>query len=325
MKKRIVLISVIITALALLGFFFFSKEALPTVLVLVGVELLVCALAVYLCTGFTLRPLEELLKKAEKRERIETSCSELVPLARLINRLNEDAERRVREINEEKNLVLKAQGSKNEFIANITHEMNTPLTSMKGFAELLASGSLSPEQSQKAAKTLLSQSERLTNLVACIINYNEIDNEELPLYEVNASRIAQEILENLSPVIAEKRVTLAAHIDEDVVLMSRYERVNEIFGNLIRNAARYNKEEGSVTVTLTKEKFVVEDTGIGIAEADLGRIFDRFFTVDKSHSGKNGGFGLGLAVVKKLCNKAGWKLSVESQLGVGTKFTVQFE
>ena len=97
-----------------------------------------------------------------------------------------------------------------------------------------------------------------------------------------------------------------------------------IFGNIIRNAIRYNREGGNISVLLTREEFTVSDTGIGISEENLGRIFDRFFTVDKSHNGKNGGFGLGLSVVRKLCKKQGWQLSVESKEGVGSTFRVGF-
>ena len=100
--------------------------------------------------------------------------------------------------------------------------------------------------------------------------------------------------------------------------------MTELLGNLTRNAIRYNKQGGSVTVSLDGKSLAVADTGIGIAEENLDKIFDRFFTVDKSHDGKNGGFGLGLAVVKKICRKSGWKLSVESKKGEGSKFTIEF-
>ena len=211
-----------------------------------------------------------------------------------------------------------------KIVANVSHDFRSPLTSIKGFAELLASGALSGETAQRAAQTILTQSERLTNLVASIINYNEIDSDDLPTYEVNASKVAHELLETLSPAIAERHITLETRIEPDVLLESRQERVTEIFGNLIRNAIRYNRDGGSITVVLTKTEFSVADTGIGIAKENLERIFDRFFTVDKSHSGKNGGFGLGLSVVKKLCRKAGWWISVESEEGKGSVFTVRF-
>ena len=99
-------------------------------------------------------------------------------------------------------------------------------------------------------------------------------------------------------------------------------------GNLIRNAIRYNRDGGRLTVLLKKTgsvaRLTVQDTGVGIAEEDLDRIFDRFFTVDKSHGGTQGGFGLGLAVVKKICYISKWTIGVQSTLGEGTTFTIDF-
>ena len=272
-----------------------------------------------------LKPMEDLVRSAAKGERVSTASAELRPVAELINRMNDDAEKRVAESKSEREQVVRAQQSKDEFIANVTHEMNTPLTSIRGFAELLASGALEGERAQKASATILAQSERLQNLVASIINYSEIDSEDLPLYEVDASRIARETLAALSPEIAERRLVLLSEIRDGVMLMSRHERVTEIFGNIIRNAIRYNREGGSISVLLTEEEFTVSDTGIGIAEENLDRIFDSFFTVDKSHNGKNGGFGLGLSVVRKLCAKQGWQLTVRSEVGVGSTFRIGFQ
>ena len=300
-------------------------DALPAVAVFLVADAFVCLFFSYLSIGFILKPLEQLARDAAGKKRVTASVPELRPFAEIINRMNEDAEARVQEIAEEHGQVVKAQQSKDEFIANITHEMNTPLTSIRGFAELLASGALDAERSARAAQTDLTQSERLQSLVASIINYSEIDSEDLPLYEVDASRIARETLAALTPEFREKKVVLLSEIGEGVILMSRQERVTEIFGNIIRNAIRYNREGGSVSVLLTQDEFTVSDTGIGISQENLDRIFDRFFTVDKSHNGKNGGFGLGLSVVKKLCKKQGWSLSVESKEGTGSTFRVGFQ
>ena len=299
-------------------------DALPAVAIFLVADALFCLLLSYLSTGFILRPLEQLARDAASKQRVQPAVEELRPFAQLINRMNEDAEQRVREIAEEREQVVRAQRSKDEFIANVTHEMNTPLTSIRGFAELLASGGLEGERAQRAAQTILTQSERLQSLVASIINYSEIDSDDLPVYEVDASRIARETLAALTPEFREKKVVLLSEIKDGVLLMSRQERVTEIFGNIIRNAIRYNREGGSVSVLLTQEEFTVSDTGIGISEENLERIFDRFFTVDKSHNGKNGGFGLGLSVVKKLCRKQGWALTVESKEGAGSTFRIGF-
>ena len=248
----------------------------------------------------------------------------------ILNNRNREVSEQFKELSEEKELVERAQRSKNDFIANITHEMNTPLTSIRGYSELLSTGVLDAEQTKAAARTLVKQSDRLSNLIACIINYNEIDNDELPSYEVNVSRLAKETLDILAPDIAKRNIALTEDIDPDISVSSRHERLGEVLGNLIRNAIRYNKDDGSLYVGLKRRdeggaRLTVRDTGIGIAEENLERIFDRFFTVDKSHNGKNGGFGLGLAVVKKICRKAGWPLRVESVLGEGTTFTVDFK
>ena len=202
--------------------------------------------------------------------------------------------------------------------------MNTPLTSIHGYAELLDAGGMTAQQQKTAYKTILAQSERLTNLIACIINYSEIDSDELPSYEVDFSALAKETLCALKPEADKRNIVINEHIDDNVIIMSRHERLSRIFGNLVRNAVRYNKDGGSVTVTLTARGLTVEDTGVGISQENLDKVFSRFFTVDKSHNGKNGGFGLGLAVVKKICRKSGWEISVESKLGEGSKFTVRF-
>ena len=232
--------------------------------------------------------------------------------------------RQMEEIQAEKEAVVEARASKDEFIANVTHEMNTPLTSIRGYAELLGAGGMSEEQKAIAYKTILTQSDRLSSLIACIINYSEIESDDLPAYEVDFSALARETLCALKPEADKRGVTIEAHIDENVILMSRQERLSELFGNLVRNAIKYNKEGGKIFVTLNRENLIVEDTGIGISKENLSKVFSRFFTVDKSHSGKNGGFGLGLAVAKKICVKSGWQIGVESELGKGSKFTVKF-
>lgn len=220
-----------------------------------------------------------------------------------------------------------AARSKNDFIANVTHEMNTPLTSIRGFAELIAEGGIPPERTKSVAKTIIKQSDRLSNLIRSIINFSAIDSDELPDYEVDLTELVRETISSFEPKLSQKNIALKLDIADGVKVMSRRERLLEIFNNLVSNGIRYNKEGGTLTVTLTGGEhpaLAVADTGVGIAEEDKERIFDRFYTVDKSHNGGGGGFGLGLAIVKKLCKRAGWKLSVQSELGVGTEFSIQF-
>ncbi len=303
-------------------------RTLPTIGWFLLLSLLISLMIAYFETEYIISPVRKIAKQAALSKRVESKYAELKPIVDILNKRNEEIESQVKRILEEKEIALRAKRSKDDFIANVTHEMNTPLTSIRGYSELLASGTLNERQTKDAADVLLKQSERLSALIARIINYSELDSDELPSYEVDASLLLNDLLKSLEPSILEKNICLKTEIEDGVLLMSRHERVGELFGNLIRNAIRYNAEGGELFVSLTKKEgsfeFQVADTGVGIAEEDLERIFDRFYTVDKSHSGKGGGFGLGLAVVKKLCNKSNWRITVESKLGQGTKFTVVF-
>ncbi len=299
-------------------------KTLPTVALFAGIAVALCVVLAFAATHFILNPVKLLAKETVNNQTVTTKYAELEPVAQILNERNRDIQRQMDEIKSEKELVERARVSKDEFISNVTHEMNTPLTSIHGYAELLVAGGMTEAQQSTAYKTILSQSERLTNLIACIINYSEIDSDDLPPYEVDFSALAKETLCALKPEADKRNITIIDRIDDKVTVLSRHERLSEIFGNLVRNAIKYNKDGGSITVTLNGQGLTVEDTGIGIAEENLDKVFSRFFTVDKSHSGKNGGFGLGLAVAKKICQKSGWNISVESVLGEGSKFTVTF-
>ncbi len=297
---------------------------LPTFALFSGLMIVLCLVLAIVATHFIISPVKKLATEATSCQTVSSKYAELKPVAEILNERNRNIQKQIDEINEEKENAEKARVSKDEFISNITHEMNTPLTSIHGYAELLDGGGMTKEQQKTAYKTILTQSERLTNLISCIINYSEIESDDLPPYEVNFSTLARETLCAVKPEADKRDIKITEKIDDNVIILSRHERLSEIFGNLVRNAVKYNKDGGEIIVTLDRCKLVVEDTGIGIAEENLDKVFSRFFTVDKSHSGKNGGFGLGLAVVKKICLKSGWKIGVESKLGEGSKFTVEF-
>ncbi len=299
-------------------------KTLPTFLAFAGIMFALCVVIAFVATHFIVSPVKQLAKEATGNQNVKSKYSELEPVAKILNERNRNIQRQMDEIKSEKELVEKARVSKDEFISNVTHEMNTPLTSIHGYAELLDTGGMTKEQRKTAYKTILTQSERLTNLIACIINYSEIDSDDLPPYEVDFTTLAKETLCALKPEADKRNVEIVDKIDDNVIVMSRHERLSEIFDNLVRNAIKYNKDGGTITVTLNRNYLSIEDTGIGIAEENMNKVFSRFFTVDKSHNGKNGGFGLGLAVAKKICQKSGWKISVQSTLNEGSKFTVEF-
>lgn len=305
------------------GWLIFVKT-LPTLVSFLAIMIGLCVVVAVVTTNIIVAPMKKLASDAVDNDSVTTSYPELEPIADMLNERSRNIKVQMTEIKAEKELVEKATVSKDEFISNVTHEMNTPLTSIHGYAELLDAGGMTDEQKATAYKTILAQSERLTNLIACIINYSEIDSDDLPAYDVDFSSLARETLCALKPEADKRNVSIVENIDDGVIIPSRHERLSELFGNLVRNAIKYNKDGGKVIVTLNRNKLIVEDTGIGIADENKDKVFSRFFTVDKSHGGKNGGFGLGLAVVKKICQKSGWKLSLDSTLGEGSKFTVTF-
>lgn len=198
------------------------KENLPTLVWFLLLDFLICLLFTYIETEYIISPVRKLAKDASLNLKISTKYSELQPIADILNRRNREVTEQFAELSEEKALVERAQRSKNDFIANITHEMNTPLTSIRGYSELLAGGALNEEQTKTAAATLVKQSDRLSKLIACIINYNEIDNDELPAYEVNVSRLAAETLDVLAPEISQRGIVLSEKIEPDIVVMSRH-------------------------------------------------------------------------------------------------------
>lgn len=299
-------------------------KTLPTLAAYIAVDVVLCAAFAFAATHFVLTPVASLIKGASGEGKLEGRYAELQPIADILNERNRSIRRQLREIGEEQEAAERARASKDEFIANVTHEMNTPLTSIRGYAELLHAGALNKTQAEEAYGVILSQSERLIGLIAQIINYSEIGSDGLPPYEVDVSELARRMLRVLAPEAAERGVSLTGEIAENVKVRSRNELVEEVLSNLVRNAIRYNREGGTVTVRVAYGRIEVEDTGVGISQENLPKIFDRFFTADKSHGGAGGGFGLGLAVVKKICVQSGWKITAQSREGEGSVFTVCF-
>lgn len=284
---------------------------MPTLVVFILIDVLLCLLFTWMSTYFVLKPVKELAINAIGNDKqVKTKYSELKPIADVINWKNE--------------YVRAAQQSKDEFISNVTHEMNTPLTSIRGFAELIASGNMPKDKMISAGKTIKTQSDRLSAMIKQILNYSAIDDDTVTPYDVNISKLIEEALNNYTPMLKDKNLSILKYIDDDVIIKSTQERITEIVDNLVSNAIKYNKQNGKIIVTLRGNVLTVEDTGIGISNNELTHIFSRFYTVDKSH-GESVGFGLGLPIVKKICDRSGWTLKVDSVQGEGTTFKIVFE
>ena len=215
-----------------------------------------------------------------------------------------------------------------EFTANVSHELKTPLQSIIGYSELMASGFVQSEDIKHFAARIHKQSTRLKSLIEDIIFLSHLDEGQIAnMEEISVRKICDEVFEALQEKALERLVRLAVRgPDLHFIAVNRY--IYELIYNLVDNAIRYNKENGRITITLheTNNKYViaVEDTGIGIAPEDQFRIFERFYRVDKSHSRQTGGTGLGLSIVKRVVLYHHGKIRLSSKLGVGSTFTISF-
>ena len=218
---------------------------------------------------------------------------------------------------------------KSDFFANASHELKTPITVMQGFAEILMGKECFDEGTKKQIARIYKESCRLGSLISDMLMLSRIESGETTektLTEVSIDAVSREIIEELSEQISSKQIVTS--IEGAALITTDRSMVYELIENLISNAIKYNKEEGSLTVRIAETDvgvcLEVEDTGIGIEKEHLPRLCERFYRVDKSHSKRIGGTGLGLAIVKHICALLNAELYIESEFGVGTTVTVVF-
>ena len=221
-----------------------------------------------------------------------------------------------------------AERNRREFTANVSHELKTPLQTIIGSAELIENGFVKPEDMPRFIGHIRREAARLVTLIEDIIRLSQLDEGvDLPREDTDIHALAEEAVGTLSESAKAKNVTLEVHGGGTTVFGVR-RLLYEIVYNLCDNAIRYNEDGGRVDITtLTDDdgaKLIVKDTGIGIPPEHQGRIFERFYRVDKSHSKQSGGTGLGLSIVKHAAQYHGAEIKLESVPGEGSTFTVTF-
>ena len=217
-----------------------------------------------------------------------------------------------------------------DFAANVSHELKTPLTSIRGFVETLLDGAIdNPEMARKFLNIIMLESERLTRLINDILSISKLESgmDEAPKERLRLDKEAHDVTEMLEIHAREKQVTLNCHLNKNpIYIIANKDHLEQMLINLIENGIKYNKPGGSVTVQVfaneTSANLTVSDTGIGIAEEHLPRMFERFYRVDKGRSRSMGGTGLGLAIVKHIVRTMHGEIEVHSKLGEGTEFLV---
>lgn len=292
------------------------RSALPISLALALLILILCILLSARATKSLMAPITQLAEHLDEEETMPV-YKEMIPFVNTIRKQHDD--------------IMRNAKMRQDFTANVSHELKTPLTSISGYAELIEHNMVSQTDIPRFAGEIHRSATRLLTTINDIIKLSELDVMEtttlvldrLPLYQM-----AENCVDMLQVNAEKHQVTLKLE-GEPAYIMGNREMVDEVLYNLCDNAIRYNNINGSVVVRVKPEgekvRLCVEDTGIGIPEKHQSRVFERFYRVDKSRSKATVGTGLGLAIVKHIVAQHEAEMKLESEPGKGTRITILFE
>ena len=249
--------------------------------------------------------------------------------APLIDKINSQNARILSQMEELKFESQNRDKLRREFTANVSHELKTPLTSISGYAEIIRDGIARPEDVKRFSGKIYDESQRLITLVQDIINLSRLEesNIEFKSESIDLYDLCKNVISRLSPIAKKRNIAFKLKGDR-CVITGVYSIIDEMIYNLCDNAIKYNKNGGKVTVKIRQcidgVELSVTDTGIGIPQSDIPRIFERFYRVNKSHSKEIGGTGLGLSIVKHGALFHNASITVDSKLGNGTSIKILF-
>lgn len=290
-------------------------KAVPATILVIFLMFGICTVVAHILTRSVLHPIEQMVKHLDDEEGVIT-YRELMPFIETIQKQHRD--------------ILKGAKMRQEFTANVSHELKTPLTAISGYAELIENEMASLEQAVGFAAEIHKSSNRLLKLINDIIRLSELDSPEVhtEFEQVDLYECARECMDWLLKSANDHGIIIQLFGTKEVVYADR-RMMEELIYNLCDNAIRYNNPGGKVSITITNDGnfvyLIVRDDGIGISKEHQERIFERFYRVDKSHSKSTGGTGLGLAIVKHILVQHQTKMELVSEIGKGTEIKVLFE
>lgn len=216
-----------------------------------------------------------------------------------------------------------------EFFSNASHELRSPLTSIIGFQELIVDDYVGENEIKDLCNKTLQEGKRMQNLINDMLDLSALEKEEKgEVVKINLSEMVDDISSSLEPQLLIDNLTIIKNVDPKAYLIANQKHIYQLIRNLVDNAIKYNVLNGKIYINVTKEdNFVtisVRDTGVGISDKDQNQIFERFYRVDKARSRKLGSSGLGLSIVRQVCNIYAATLSLESKLNEGTTITARF-
>ena len=291
----------------------------------------VVAAAILIAIGLSrafISPLRKLVDQLGTPEwmNIENVYKEIEPLVNTIRKQDLELQLTIEQLSNEKQ---KISHLKDEFTANASHELKTPLTSISGYAELIESGMAKPEDVKIFAGKIHKEAKRLQSIANDIITLsklNDRESEPLDLNEkINLWDLAQSCIEGLMLNANKKTIQLSIDGIRNSEITGNSKLLFEMIFNLVDNSIRYTEQGGKVVVHVEENAIVVKDTGIGIPEESQSRIFERFYRVDKSRSKETGGTGLGLSIVKHIAEVHHATINLKSTVGIGTEVRIDFK
>ncbi len=217
---------------------------------------------------------------------------------------------------------------RSDFVANVSHELRTPITALKGFAETLLDGALDDrETGRQFVEIMKDEADRIGRLVEDLLDLSRIEAKQVQLHPtpVLASALLQKVVDTFFGQAADAGVTLSSEVlSVGCVALGDADRLQQVLINLVSNALQFTPADGSIVLSAERVGdrivFAVQDSGVGIPAADVGRVFERFYRVDKTRSRRSGGTGLGLAIVKHIVEAHGGHVGVYSEVGRGSRF-----
>lgn len=289
-------------------------NTLPFAFMIVALIMVACLIFSKLLTAQLIKPINDLADNLDDAN-LSVPYKELVPITDKIRKQHND--------------ILKASKMRQEFTANVSHELKTPLTSIIGYSELLKTEGIDEKQKNHFIEEIMKNADRLLNLIEDIIKVSKLSSSEVSFefMDVNLLQIAKNQIKNYEIDAKKKNIHLEVE-GKDLIIKANDHLIEELIDNLLQNGIRYGNIDGHVWVKVYEKNnrkcLSVEDDGIGIPLSQQERIFERFYRVDKSRSKKDGGTGLGLAIVKHIVEIHDAKLKLTSTPGVGTKIEVLF-
>lgn len=289
-------------------------SATPIIAIIILIIIAACVMISQMLTKQLVRPIEMMAEDLENSD-FESPYKELDPLAEMLRTQHTD--------------ILSAAKARQDFSANVSHELKTPLTAISGYAELLEGGMVGEDQRDHIYREIRNNTDRLLALISDIIRLVELDRKghEPAMDKVDLYEVASECMDELSVNAGQRDISIALEGEHCCVRGNR-EMLKELIENLAQNAIRYNNPGGKVIISVAKRDrrvmLSVKDNGIGIPASEQQRVFERFYRVDKSRSKATGGTGLGLAIVKHIVDIHDARIELDSAPEVGTTIVIIF-